>query len=113
MPTDVFAVQPNAVALFFLVETGDEVEDGPRSTAQVSGGDEEDQEFMDAETAAALVAMGVVHVSCPAEDVRVDPQRPVVSTPAYMLAGRISEAASGIEKLVKELLALSTRSPQS
>jgi len=67
----------------------------------------------DAETAAALVAMGVVHVSCPAEDVRVDPQRPVVSTPAYMLAGRISEAASGIEKLVKELLALSTRSPQS
>jgi len=67
----------------------------------------------DAETAAALEAMGVVHVSCPAQEVRVDAERPVLSTPAYMLAGCISEAATGIEKLVEELLALSSKSTQS
>lgn len=58
----------------------------------------------DAETAAALEAMGVTHSPCPVDDVRVDELLGIVSTPAYMLAGRISEAAAGLEKMVAEVL---------
>ena len=60
----------------------------------------------DAETAANIEKMGGVHVSCPVDEFVVDEEHKVVSTPAYMLAGRISEAASGIEKLVSEVLRL-------
>ncbi|KAA3607337.1 MAG: isoprenoid biosynthesis protein ElbB [Planctomycetota bacterium] len=59
----------------------------------------------DADTASALEAMGVKHVACPVRDVHVDEGRNIVSTPAYMLAGSISEAADGIEKLVQTVLA--------
>jgi enhancing lycopene biosynthesis protein 2 len=58
----------------------------------------------DAETAAALVAMGAKHVECPVDECRVDEERRLITTPAYMLAGRISEAAAGIERTVAELL---------
>jgi enhancing lycopene biosynthesis protein 2 len=34
----------------------------------------------------------------------VDEENKIVSTPAYMLAGNISEAASGIEKLVHQIM---------
>jgi len=34
----------------------------------------------------------------------VDEERKIVSTPAYMLAGRVSEAATGIEKLVARVI---------
>jgi enhancing lycopene biosynthesis protein 2 len=50
--------------------------------------------------------MGVRHVPCAVEETCVDREHQVVSTPAYMLAGRISEAAAGIEKLVSEVLDL-------
>jgi enhancing lycopene biosynthesis protein 2 len=56
--------------------------------------------------AAALGAMGVEHIKCGVRDALVDEQRRIVSTPAYMLAGSISEAADSIEALVRELLAL-------
>jgi enhancing lycopene biosynthesis protein 2 len=36
----------------------------------------------------------------------VDEKHKIVSTPAYMLAQRISEAATGIERLVEKVLAL-------
>jgi enhancing lycopene biosynthesis protein 2 len=36
----------------------------------------------------------------------VDRQRKLITTPAYMLAQRISEAAAGIEKTVAELMAM-------
>jgi enhancing lycopene biosynthesis protein 2 len=55
-------------------------------------------------TAAAIEAMGGIHVSCPVEDFVIDEERKLVSTPAYMLDVRISEAATGIEKLVKKVL---------
>jgi len=61
----------------------------------------------DPETASAIEAMGSVHQNCPVDDIVVDKDRKIVTTPAYMLAGRISEAASGINKLVSEILALS------
>ncbi|HXV21910.1 MAG TPA: isoprenoid biosynthesis glyoxalase ElbB [Desulfuromonadales bacterium] len=58
----------------------------------------------DAGTAQALEKMGSVHVACPVHEFVVDKKNKLVSTPAYMLAGRISEAAEGIEKTVKALL---------
>jgi enhancing lycopene biosynthesis protein 2 len=55
-------------------------------------------------TAAGIEGMGARHLACPVEDFRVDEANRLVTTPAYMLAGRISEAATGIEKLVAEVL---------
>lgn len=60
----------------------------------------------DADTAAAINALGGSHKECPVDECIVDNAKKVVTTPAYMLAGSISEAASGINKLVKEVLAL-------
>lgn len=60
----------------------------------------------DADTAAAIEKMGGVHVACPVREFVVDEQRKIVSTPAYMLAENIGEAADGIEKAVKATLAL-------
>lgn len=61
----------------------------------------------DPDTASAIEAMGGVHQKCPVEKIIIDRERKIVTTPAYMLAERISEAASGINKLVSEVLALS------
>jgi enhancing lycopene biosynthesis protein 2 len=58
----------------------------------------------DADTAGALEAMGARHVSCPVTEFVVDRDRKLISTPAYMLAENISEAAEGIEKTVTALL---------
>ncbi|MCC2616907.1 isoprenoid biosynthesis glyoxalase ElbB [Aestuariibacter halophilus] len=58
----------------------------------------------DPETASALQAMGAVHMDCAVDDIVVDEQHNVVTTPAYMLAGSISEAAAGIERWVEAVL---------
>jgi len=60
----------------------------------------------DEQTSSDIISMGSTHVSCPVEDIVVDKDNKIVSTPAYMLAERISEAAEGIENLVKEVLAM-------
>ena len=60
----------------------------------------------DTGTAAAIEQMGGQHVSCPVDDCVIDEARKVVSTLAYMLAGNIAEAASGISKLVKAVVRL-------
>jgi enhancing lycopene biosynthesis protein 2 len=60
----------------------------------------------DTGTAAALASMGSQHINCPVSDFVVDRANKIVSTPAYMLAGGIAEAAEGIEKSVKALLEL-------
>jgi enhancing lycopene biosynthesis protein 2 len=57
-------------------------------------------------TAAKIVAMGCAHEDHRVREICVDRDARVVSTPAYMLATRISEAADGIEKLVREVLSL-------
>lgn len=59
----------------------------------------------DLETAAAVEATGAVHEPCPVNNICIDGTNNLVTTPAYMLAGNISEAASGIEKLVGAVLA--------
>lgn len=61
----------------------------------------------DAETAAAIECMGGTHIACPVTEARVDKERKMVTTPAYMLAGKVSEAYSGISACVTEVLALS------
>lgn len=58
----------------------------------------------DAGTAAAIAATGSEHVSCPVTEFVVDRENRIVTTPAYMLASRISEAAAGIEKAVKAVI---------
>ncbi|GAB4368217.1 MAG: isoprenoid biosynthesis glyoxalase ElbB [Acidobacteriota bacterium] len=58
----------------------------------------------DAETAAGLEKLGARHVECPVREFVVDRERKLISTPAYMLAERIGEAAEGIEKTVRTLL---------
>lgn len=57
-------------------------------------------------TAQAIAATGSKHVECAVNDCVIDRENLIVSTPAYMLAGRISEAADGIEKAIKATLEL-------
>lgn len=61
----------------------------------------------DEKTASVLTAMGAVHQECPVTECVVDAQHKVITTPAYMLAHSISQANTGIEQLVKKVLALS------
>ncbi|MGY2187329.1 Enhancing lycopene biosynthesis protein 2 [compost metagenome] len=60
----------------------------------------------DTDTAAALNKMGATHKECAVSDIVEDKARKLVSTPAYMLAQTISEAAGGINKLVDRVLEL-------
>ena len=60
----------------------------------------------DKDTAATLDTMGVKHVACPVNEVVVDKQRKIVTTPAYMLADNIAQVAVGIEKAIQRMLKL-------
>lgn len=60
----------------------------------------------DIDTAEVIEEMGAEHVPCPVDDIVVDEDNKVVTTPAYMLAQNIAEAATGIEKLVSRVLVL-------
>jgi len=66
----------------------------------------------DADTAAAVVKMGGTHEECDVHDIVEDVQRKLVTTPAYMEAKSISEAASGIYKLVDRVLELTHEKDQ-
>ncbi|GGH90306.1 isoprenoid biosynthesis glyoxalase ElbB [Pseudomonas fluvialis] len=60
----------------------------------------------DHDTAAAIAQMGAVHQECPVDEIVEDSTHKLVSTPAYMLAQSISQAAAGINKLVDRVLEL-------
>jgi len=60
----------------------------------------------DEQTAAALETMGAKHQLSTVHDIVYDATHNLVSTPAYMLANSISEAAEGINKLVDKVLEL-------
>ena len=64
----------------------------------------------DADTAAAVSKMGGTHQECEVSEIVEDKARKLVSTPAYMLAQSISEAASGINKMVDRVLELTQKS---
>lgn len=58
----------------------------------------------DPEVSAAISSMGAEHLECTVEQTCVDAERKLVTTPAYMLANTISEAAKGIRAAIDELL---------
>ena len=58
----------------------------------------------DAGTASEMEKLNSTHVDCQVDEIVIDEENKIVSTPAYMLAERISEAAVGIEKLVCQVL---------
>ncbi|GGO77745.1 glyoxalase [Marinobacterium nitratireducens] len=60
----------------------------------------------DAEVAGAIERMGGVHQACGVDAIVEDTGAKVVTTPAYMLAGSILEAQSGINKLIDRVLEL-------
>ena len=60
----------------------------------------------DQATADQIEKLGSQHEKCDVDNFVLDQENKIVSTPAYMLAGNISEAAAGIEKLVHKILAL-------
>jgi len=58
----------------------------------------------DPDAARVMQGAGAVHVKCAVRDVVVDRRLKIVTTPAYMLASRITEAEAGINKLVQAVL---------
>lgn len=60
----------------------------------------------DAGTAAEIEKTGAHHQGCPVTEFVVDEKNKIVTTPAYMLANRISEAYEGIGKCVKAVIGL-------
>ncbi|MBD1586071.1 isoprenoid biosynthesis glyoxalase ElbB [Pseudomonas typographi] len=55
-------------------------------------------------TAAVINQMGAIHQACEADDIVEDVEHKLVTTPAYMGALSISEAAAGINKLVDRVV---------
>ncbi len=66
----------------------------------------------DKATAEALEKMGAKHHPCGVNEIWVDADHKIVTTPAYMLAQNVAEAWQGIEKLVNEVLGF-VRVPQT
>ncbi|WQG59620.1 isoprenoid biosynthesis glyoxalase ElbB [Pseudomonas sp. RTB3] len=60
----------------------------------------------DPDTAKAICKMGGIHKECAVDEIVEDTARKLVSTPAYMTAQSISEAAAGINKLVDRVIEL-------
>lgn len=60
----------------------------------------------DSDTAQAFNKMGGKHINCAVDEIVYDQEHKVLSTPAYMLAKSLSDAASGIDKLVEKLVSL-------
>lgn len=58
----------------------------------------------DPATAAELEKTGAKHQDCLATEIVIDQTNRIVSTPAYMLAGRITEVYEGIGKCVKAVV---------
>lgn len=61
----------------------------------------------DVVTASALEGMGVVHAEAGVEEIVIDKDHKIVSTPAYMCQNRLSEISRGIEKLVQAVVEMS------
>jgi enhancing lycopene biosynthesis protein 2 len=58
----------------------------------------------DPQTATAVEQTGARHEICAVDEICIDPANKLVTTPAYMLAESISQAAIGINKLVDTVL---------
>lgn len=60
----------------------------------------------DEATAEGINALGASHVNCEVDDVVIDNEVKLVTTPAYMLANSITEAHKSISKMVQTVLAM-------
>lgn len=60
----------------------------------------------DPATADQLTLLGANHQNCEVNEFVMDETAKVISTPAYMLAGSIAQAAQGIDKTIKQLLVM-------
>ena len=58
------------------------------------------------DAAAGIRAMGAVHTACAVDATVTDEVNRIVTTPAYMLAQRISDVRAGIDAMVERVLAL-------
>ena len=58
----------------------------------------------DETTAKDIESMGSTHKECLVEEIVIDKENNIITTPAYMDAKNISEVAEGIEKLVKQII---------
>ena len=81
----------------------------PAMMAKILGEQDESAEMTigsDESTANDIKTMGSTHVTCPVTEMIVDKEKKIITTPAYMEAQSIKEAAEGIEKLVVEILSM-------
>lgn len=78
----------------------------PAMIAKIYGKESKGTIGNDPQTIEQLTQMGLNHITCPVDDIVIDETNKVVSTPAYMLANNIAEAASDISKLVQQLAAM-------
>ena len=60
----------------------------------------------DQQTAISIAKMGAEHCQCTVSEFVIDEKNKIVSTPAYMLADRISEVYEGVRKLVDAVIKL-------
>lgn len=60
----------------------------------------------DEATAGGIETLGAKHENCPVTEFSVDEELKIVTSPAYMLAQNISEAAEGITKAVNKVIEL-------
>jgi enhancing lycopene biosynthesis protein 2 len=61
---------------------------------------------VDPQTAADVQRLGAKHVNCDARNIVIDRRTKIVTTPAYMVAEKITDAEAGINKLVQVVVAL-------
>ena len=81
----------------------------PAMMAKILGEQDESAEMTvgsDESTSNDIKTMGSTHVTCPVTEMIVDKEKKIITTPAYMEAQSIKEAAEGIEKLVVEILSM-------
>ena len=79
----------------------------PVMMAKIFGEQDESAEMTigsDELTSKDINTMGSKHIKCLASEMIIDEDKKLVTTPAYMEAQSIKEAAEGIEKLVKQVL---------
>ncbi len=55
-------------------------------------------------TIETIEEMGGTHIACSVDQIHIDHANKLITTPAYMLGTSIKEVATGIEKLVDEIL---------
>ena len=81
----------------------------PVMMAKILGEQEESANMTigyDETTSTDIISMGSKHVDCPVTEMIIDEDKKIVTTPAYMEAKSIKEAADGIEKLIKQVLSM-------